>query len=516
MRDLRAGDCLFFTDWQGDADERLCPEGPTVGRAAGRRGPARRRRQGADVALPLAEAVLQRGGEPPARRRRRRRRAARCCSTNASAAAARTTRRWWCCAVPAATRRSSAASTCATAAATTHGTSATRSRSRWPRSTATTRRGTTPSSRSAARPSAALRHHLPAALGRPAFRRHRQPAVQAEGPAAPRRHQPRPAAPAAAGTRARRVVRGAGAPHLSRDPAAHALRADGERTVARGFVKALRRARRLVYLQDQYLWSPHIARVLAAALRAEPELHLVVVVRGTPTSTAASRCRPTRSAACRRSRPAATRRPDRVHVYDLENEHSTPVYVHAKVAVFDDVWATVGSANLNRRSWSHDSELTAAVLDDTRDTRDPVDPAGRGDGARVFARDLRLELMREHLDRAPGDDADLVDPATRWRPWRSRRRARPVAPRRQARPSAAGAVAHARPRTDAARDAPLGHTALPRGLRPGRPFGRPTGGAGVGELASVSAATSPPSAPPAASPPNRRSRSRWRSAKGPP
>jgi len=78
--------------------------------------------------------------------------------------------------------------------------------------------------------------------------------------------------------------------------------------------------------------------------------------------------------------------------------------------VFDDVWASVGSANLNRRSWSHDSELTAAVLDDTRDTRDPVDPAGRGDGARVFARDLRLGLMREHLNRAPGDDADLLDP----------------------------------------------------------------------------------------------------------
>ena len=28
----------------------------------------------------------------------------------------------------------------------------------------------------------------------------------------------------------------------------------------------------------------------------------------------------------------------------------------------------------------------------------------------MFARDLRLELMRQHLDRGPGDDADLVDP----------------------------------------------------------------------------------------------------------
>jgi phosphatidylserine/phosphatidylglycerophosphate/cardiolipin synthase-like enzyme len=139
------------------------------------------------------------------------------------------------------------------------------------------------------------------------------------------------------------------------------------------------------------------------------------------------------------------------------------VYVHAKVAVFDDVWAAVGSANLNRRSWSHDSELTAAVLDDTRDTRDPVDPAGRGDGARVFARDLRLGLMREHLDRAPGDDADLLDPTTRWRPWRSPataldrwHRGGRVGPRPP------GQLRTHDPETDAARDAPVGHAALPR------------------------------------------------------
>ena len=54
---------------------------------------------------------------------------------------------------------------------------------------------------------------------------------------------------------------------------------------------------------------------------------------------------------------------DRFAVYDLENHHGTPVYVHAKVVVVDDVWAMIGSDNLNRRSWSHDSELSIAVLD---------------------------------------------------------------------------------------------------------------------------------------------------------
>ena len=99
---------------------------------------------------------------------------------------------------------------------------------------------------------------------------------------------------------------------------------------------------------------------------------------------------------------------DRVQILDVENPQGWPVYVHAKVCVVDDVWAAVGSANLNVRSWTHDSELSAAVLDDERDMRAPADPGGLGDGARRFARDLRLELMREHLDL--DDDTDLLDP----------------------------------------------------------------------------------------------------------
>jgi phosphatidylserine/phosphatidylglycerophosphate/cardiolipin synthase-like enzyme len=107
---------------------------------------------------------------------------------------------------------------------------------------------------------------------------------------------------------------------------------------------------------------------------------------------------------CRRAAP------DRVHVFDVENHDGNPVYVHAKVCVVDDVWCSVGSDNFNRRSWTHDSELSCAVLDDTRDDRAPTDPAGLGDGARRYPRELRLALWREHLDRPDGDDDDLVDP----------------------------------------------------------------------------------------------------------
>lgn len=83
--------------------------------------------------------------------------------------------------------------------------------------------------------------------------------------------------------------------------------------------------------------------------------------------------------------------PGRVAIYGLESPEGVPVYVHAKVCIIYDQWASVGSDNFNRRSWTHDSELTAAVHD----------PG--------YARELRLSLADEHLDRE-GALGDLNDP----------------------------------------------------------------------------------------------------------
>jgi phosphatidylserine/phosphatidylglycerophosphate/cardiolipin synthase-like enzyme len=182
----------------------------------------------------------------------------------------------------------------------------------------------------------------------------------------------------------------------------------GEQSIARGYTKAIKRAQRLIYLEDQYLWSKEVAQLFADALNGNPELHLVAVVPRHPDVDGRFALPPNqvgREQAIELCRKAA---PERVHVFDVENHAGTPVYVHAKVCVVDDIWASTGSDNFNRRSWTHDSELSCAVLDRTRDEREPRDPAGHGDGARKYARDLRLTLMREHLDRT--DDTELIDP----------------------------------------------------------------------------------------------------------
>jgi len=193
---------------------------------------------------------------------------------------------------------------------------------------------------------------------------------------------------------------------------------EGERSVARGFRKAIRRARRLIYVEDQFLWSAEVARTFADALTSNADLRLIAVVPRFFDQAGTMTLRPNQVGRELAMQVLAEAAPDRVAIYDVENLDGVPVYVHAKVSVIDDVWASVGSDNFNRRSWSHDSEIACAVLDGESDLRQPVDPGGLGDGARPFARNLRLRLWQEHLGRADRDDRDLLDPMQAWTVFR--------------------------------------------------------------------------------------------------
>jgi phosphatidylserine/phosphatidylglycerophosphate/cardiolipin synthase-like enzyme len=193
---------------------------------------------------------------------------------------------------------------------------------------------------------------------------------------------------------------------------------DGERSIARAYLKALRRARTLVYIEDQYLWGTLVADALAAALRASAELRMMIVLPRFPDRDGRISGRAARAAQWRAISKLVAAGGQRVAVYDLENEQGTPIYVHAKAVVVDDAWAMVGSANLNRRSWTHDSEVACAVLDQQCDPRDPTDPGGLGDGARVFARQLRLRLWREHLGTGVAEE-ELLDPVRAFEVWRA-------------------------------------------------------------------------------------------------
>ncbi|MEP7202985.1 MAG: phospholipase D family protein [Ilumatobacteraceae bacterium] len=181
---------------------------------------------------------------------------------------------------------------------------------------------------------------------------------------------------------------------------------EGERSIARTYMKAFNRARTFIYIEDQYLWCVEAARSLATALRANPGLHLVVLVPAYPDEDGRVSGPANRVSQIRVLSKLAAAGGDRFAAYNIERSDGIPIYVHAKICIIDDVWIMTGSDNFNRRSWTHDSEASVAIIDETIDEREPSDPGGLGDRARVLPRATRLELWAEHLQ----DDNVPVDP----------------------------------------------------------------------------------------------------------
>ena len=126
-------------------------------------------------------------------------------------------------------------------------------------------------------------------------------------------------------------------------------------------------------------------------------------------------------------------------------------------------WATIGSDNFNRRSWTHDSELSAVVVDPSAETTVPT-RGGCGSRSRPStstARSTRtslLEVMADCVD-APAMFAAYAETARRLDDWHDNGRSA------SGHPVASAACSPPYPGSSAAR----GPRALPDPARPGRP-----------------------------------------------
>ena len=180
----------------------------------------------------------------------------------------------------------------------------------------------------------------------------------------------------------------------------------GERSIARAYTHAFARARRLIYIEDQYFWSDVVADALAGALRREPELRVIGVVPRYPEKDSRVSGPPEKYGQRLAWEVLHEAGGDRFALFDLERAEGSPIYVHAKVCVVDDTWMTIGSDNLNRRSWTHDSEITCAV----------VDPDG------LLPRAVRTSLWSEHLA-LPDDDPRMTDLGSALQLWTGRENA---------------------------------------------------------------------------------------------
>jgi phosphatidylserine/phosphatidylglycerophosphate/cardiolipin synthase-like enzyme len=148
----------------------------------------------------------------------------------------------------------------------------------------------------------------------------------------------------------------------------------GDRSVSDLVLRAIGRAQQFIYLEDQYLVNLTISAALLDALQRIDRLIVVM-----PDSPSVSR---ELIQAWRRRKafitPLLVAAPSKVSICV-----GTRFYVHSKLWVFDDDFAIVGSANVNRRGYSHDSEQAVGIAD------------VEGDGA--WVKQLRTRLWAKHL-----------------------------------------------------------------------------------------------------------------------
>ena len=206
-------------------------------------------------------------------------------------------------------------------------------------------------------------------------------------------------------------------------PKTYSFARRGVSTIYHTYLRAIASAAHYVYLESQYLWMDVFAGLdntlwagrdrrmkrlldmMASAL--DRSVNVALVLPDHPncgrefSDAAVTYIREQISAAAR----------ERFTVFTLGNSEGEngamryrPVYVHAKLAIVDDRWWTVGSANLNSRGMHADAEINVSALD----------PTG--------AKTLRLRLWQEHAHPQVEDIPSLNDPVAGLKVMRSRAR----------------------------------------------------------------------------------------------
>jgi len=151
------------------------------------------------------------------------------------------------------------------------------------------------------------------------------------------------------------------------------------------YEESIRRARRYIYIENQYLTVPTLADAMVAALEESPELEAVIVTPRCPQGWLETKTMGVGQARFM-ARLDSHRSAGRVrfcYPHVAEDGKEADVMVHAKLMIVDDLLIRVGSANLNNRSMGLDTECDLAIE--------------AGDGAeRQRVRKLLCRLLAHH------------------------------------------------------------------------------------------------------------------------
>jgi phosphatidylserine/phosphatidylglycerophosphate/cardiolipin synthase-like enzyme len=135
----------------------------------------------------------------------------------------------------------------------------------------------------------------------------------------------------------------------------------GEQGVLHQYLAAINAAREAIYLENQAFAQPDLFAAVDAALGRG--VRVLVMVPGVPSLMVTAGRKSPGGAALFAKLAALGRQPGFTLAGLAASREASvyeDVYVHTKVAIVDDVWATIGSTNLANRSFFGDTELNAS------------------------------------------------------------------------------------------------------------------------------------------------------------
>jgi phospholipase D1/2 len=169
-------------------------------------------------------------------------------------------------------------------------------------------------------------------------------------------------------------------------------------------VRAIERAEHLIYVETQYLTAHCIVEALLRRMRCASRGALEIVLmlprctegaleRAAIAAPQALALRMLGQAAAARGHAMAAFCSCAVPTRDRPEDDTPVTYIHSKLSIVDDVFLTIGSANMTNRSMRLDSELNLAWV-------------AEGPSERESLRKLRASLLAEHTGLS--DDAALA------------------------------------------------------------------------------------------------------------
>ena len=177
----------------------------------------------------------------------------------------------------------------------------------------------------------------------------------------------------------------------------------GDFRILESYLRALQAAEQFIYIENQFLWSPEIEAVLYEKILHPPhaDFRLLLLLPSKPNSGADD----TRGMLAHLIEADEEANGDSGRLlactlFARSGDLADPIYVHAKIAIIDDNWLTIGSANLNEHSLFNDTEMNIVTHDAD------------------LARQTRLRLWAEHLEveveELPPDPIQVIDEL--WKP----------------------------------------------------------------------------------------------------